>query len=75
MTNPSPEDPDYERWLHELKRESEALQKRQCPYTGELLTTHGNVQIPQGTLSCSMCDCFGYNPAEVDAAVAAGGEA
>lgn len=75
MTNPSPDDPRYEEWLAILAHESRSLQKRQCPYTGERLTTHGNVQIPAGTLSCSMCDCFGYNPAEVDAAVAAGGGA
>ena len=42
MTNPSPEDPHYEQWLHELKRR--------------------------------ICDCFGYNPEEVEAAVAAGGD-
>lgn len=55
-------DPCEAEWL---ARESVALKKGQCPYTSERLVTWGNVQIPAGTLSCSMCDCFGYRPDEV----------
>lgn len=42
----------------------EALAQRRCPYSGERLRTNGNVQIPEGTLSCWVCDCFGFDPAD-----------
>ncbi len=45
--------------------EAKYLAKRQCPYGGGRLVTWGNVQIPEGTLSCGVCDCFGFHPSEV----------
>lgn len=65
-----PAGPLYIRWLAERELEEKAhearsLAKRQCPYSGQRLHAHGNVQIPEGTLSCWVCDCFGFDPKEV----------
>ena len=49
----------------EDERERAELSKGICPDSGLPLTTWGNVQIPPGTLSCSVCDCFGYPPEAV----------
>lgn len=63
MTDPAPSgDP---REAESRAHEAAALKNGHCPYTGQALTTTGNVQIPIGTLSCQVCDCFGYNPEEV----------
>lgn len=58
-------DDQERRYADALARERKALSKGECPYTSERLTAFGNVQIPKGTLSCSMCDCFGYRPGVV----------
>lgn len=71
MTNSIPPNRDEYEWMRQLAFESRSLEKRQCPYTHHRLTPWGNVRIPEGTLSCGICDCFGYSPEEVEAAVAA----
>lgn len=40
--------------------EAKSLRKRECPYSGELLTRHG--EAGPHSLSCILCDCFGYDP-------------
>lgn len=35
-----------------------ALKKFKCPYSGLPLTKHG--EGIQGTMSCSVCDCWGW---------------
>lgn len=49
----------------EEARERAALARGVCPFTSERLTVWGNVRVPAGTLSCGVCDCFGYGPEEV----------
>lgn len=62
MSDSNPSDPREAEWR---KLVTASLKKRQCPDTGHRLVPWGNVQIPAGTLSCGICDCFGYSPDEV----------
>ena len=52
-------DPDTRR-LAEYAERAKWLTQRICPDSGERLTWLGDG--PTGTLSCAMCDCFGYVP-------------
>lgn len=56
-----PDDPRETEWEQHC---SDQLAKRRCPYSGGMLTTLGEVRIPEGTLSCHVCDCFGFDPTD-----------
>lgn len=71
---PLHEDPEKQQAYVEEQRKREeehyaheaaCLARRECPAGGGHLSTWGNVRIPEGTLSCGVCDCFGYDPEEV----------
>jgi hypothetical protein len=46
--------------------EREHLARGLCPWSGEVLTKDGD-GLP-GSLSCELCDCFGYDPKDVPGA-------
>jgi hypothetical protein len=56
MSDENTQKAEYERM------ESDHLRRGLCPASGLRLHADGNG--PPG-LSCDMCDCFGYDPAEV----------
>lgn len=47
-------------WRH---FESGRLKAGYCPHSGLLLTVEGEGAL--GSLSCDICDCFGFAPEEV----------
>lgn len=53
-------DPREAEWL---QHEAAQLAAGRCPASGLVLHMEG--EGPQGSASCDMCDCFGYNPDEV----------
>ncbi|MCA4754802.1 hypothetical protein [Mycolicibacterium fortuitum] len=49
-------------WLAHAKPK---LQRGECPYSG--LRLHENGEGDPGSLSCDVCDCFGFSRDEVGA--------
>ena len=50
--------PQREQWeAHETR----SLSERCCPYSGLPLQPHSWI-TPGDSLSCAVCDCFGYDP-------------
>lgn len=50
-----PDPRDIEERMHEAKM----VAAGRCPYSGLSLKTDG--EGPEGTLSCDVCDCFGFS--------------
>ena len=46
------------REIAEKRRIAKAVDQSMCPFSGEPLTDHGGGN--PGTLSCWVCDCFGF---------------
>jgi len=57
-------DPEHDaRREQEQRNEALSLAGGKCPWSGLILHREGE-GVP-GSVSCDMCDCFGFDPAEV----------